>query len=97
MLLVSLYTVLHIFVIRLCLGLENNNETCRNDIWDIIGLSVYRQRRRTRFGTGVEDGRPVPDVHGGRGLFGAQQLTDDRRGHHAGRVTDLWTETRSEF
>lgn len=44
--------------------------------------------------TSVEDGRPVPDVHGGRGFLGAQQFTDDRRGHHAGRVTDLQGETR---
>ncbi len=42
--------------------------------------------------TGVEDRRPVPDVHGGRGLLRAQQLTDDRRGHHTGRVTDLQRE-----
>lgn len=27
------------------MGLENNNKTCRNDIWDIIALFVYNQRR----------------------------------------------------
>ena len=48
---------------------------------------------RKSVSTCVEDGRPVPDVHRGRGLFGAQQLTDDRRGHHAGRVADLWEES----
>lgn len=42
--------------------------------------------------TRVEDGRPVPDVHRGRGLLRAQQLTDDGRGHHTGRVADLQTD-----
>lgn len=45
--------------------------------------------------TRVEDRRPVPDVHSGRGLLRAQQLTDDRRGHHTGRVTDLQRGTGS--
>lgn len=39
--------------------------------------------------TGVQNRRPVPDVHGGRGLLRAQQLADDGRRHDAGRVADL--------
>lgn len=53
--------------------------------------------RRTRLvcDTCVEDRRPVPDVHRGHGLLRAQQFTDDSRGHHTGRVTDLQRQTGS--
>lgn len=46
-------------------------------------MSKTRRTRLVRV-TCVEDRRPVPDVHRGHGLLGAQQFTDDSRGHHTG-------------